>query len=224
MLESIQRFTAVLRDPQASRESKQEALRFLVHFVGDIHQPLHVGRRADRGGNSIPVTLFGQETNLHSVWDTGLVDSEKLSFSEFAAFIDHPTLQELQTWQAGRWQEQTMRLLVAQFVPLGADLSFLLRQPSLDAETELTDRWNRLDEPIKDFVRHAQRRGALRAAAPPIISTAATRRDRTGSASGCACWPDSAASTCSRSSRRRRIRARDGRGSRGRRCPSPGRP
>ena len=58
-----------------------------------------MGRRDDRGGNSIKVTLFGQETNLHSVWDAGLIDSEKLSFSEFAAFIDHPTLQELQTWQ-----------------------------------------------------------------------------------------------------------------------------
>ena len=100
VLEAIQRFTAVLRDPQATRESKQEALRFLVHFVGDIHQPLHVGRRADFGGNSIKVTLIGQETNLHSVWDSGMIDNEKLSFSEFAAFIDHPTLQELQTWQS----------------------------------------------------------------------------------------------------------------------------
>lgn len=99
VLEAIQRFTAVLRDPQATLASKQEALKFLVHFVGDVHQPLHVGRRDDRGGNSIKVTLFGQDTNLHSVWDAGLIDSEKLSFSEFATFIDHPTLQELQTWQ-----------------------------------------------------------------------------------------------------------------------------
>jgi hypothetical protein len=99
VLEAIQRFTAVLRDPQATRESKQEALRFLVHFVGDIHQPLHVGRRADHGGNSIKVTWFKEETNLHSVWDSGMIDNEKLSFSELAAFIDHPTLQELQTWQ-----------------------------------------------------------------------------------------------------------------------------
>jgi hypothetical protein len=99
VLEAIQRFTAVLRDPQASQSSKQEALKFLVHFVGDLHQPLHVGRRADRGGNSIKVSLFGQDTNLHSVWDVGLLESEKLSFSEFAGFLDHPTLLEIQTWQ-----------------------------------------------------------------------------------------------------------------------------
>lgn len=100
VLEAIERFSAVLRDPQATRQAKQEALRFLVHFVGDVHQPLHVGRRADRGGNLVQVTLFGAETNLHSVWDSGLVESEKLSYSEFVAFIDHPTLMELQTWQS----------------------------------------------------------------------------------------------------------------------------
>jgi hypothetical protein len=100
IVEAIDRFSNVLRDPQATQEAKQEALKFLVHFVGDIHQPLHVGRRADQGGNKVPVTLFKEPTNLHSVWDTGLIESEKLSFSELAAFIDHPTLQELQSWQS----------------------------------------------------------------------------------------------------------------------------
>ena len=100
VLEAIERFSAVLRDPQATRQAKQEALRFVVHFVGDIHQPLHVGRRADRGGNQVAVTLFKVPTNLHSVWDTGLIDNEKLSFSELAAFIDHPTVLELQAWQS----------------------------------------------------------------------------------------------------------------------------
>jgi hypothetical protein len=113
VLEAIQRFTAVLRDPQASRPAKQEALRFLVHFVGDIHQPLHVGRRADRGGNSIKVMWFKEETNLHSVWDSGMIDNERLSFSELAAFIDHPTLQELQGWQSSppaEWANESKAL------------------------------------------------------------------------------------------------------------------
>ncbi|MFL6192572.1 MAG: S1/P1 nuclease [Thermoanaerobaculia bacterium] len=100
VVEAIQRFAAVLRDPQASQQDKQQALRFLVHFVGDIHQPLHVGRRADRGGNEIKVNFFREDTNLHSVWDSGLIENEKLSFSEFAAFIDHPTLAELTSWQS----------------------------------------------------------------------------------------------------------------------------
>jgi hypothetical protein len=105
VLEAMQRFEAVLRDPQASRQEKQEALKFLVHFVGDVHQPLHVGRRADRGGNSIEVTWFGEETNLHAVWDTQLVENEQLSFSELAAFIDHPTLAEIQTWQGSAFAD-----------------------------------------------------------------------------------------------------------------------
>jgi hypothetical protein len=100
VLEAIGRFSAVLRSAQATRQAKQEALRFVVHFVGDVHQPLHVGRRADRGGNDVKVTLFGEETNLHSVWDSGLIESEKLSFSELAAFIDRPTQGELRTWQS----------------------------------------------------------------------------------------------------------------------------
>jgi hypothetical protein len=100
VLEAIGRFSAVLRNPRATRPAKHEALKFLVHFVGDVHQPLHVGRRADRGGNDVEVTLFGDKTNLHSVWDSGLIESEKLSFSELAAFIDHPTREELRTWQS----------------------------------------------------------------------------------------------------------------------------
>lgn len=99
VVEALQRFEAVLRDPQATRQAKREALKFIVHFVADIHQPLHVGRRDDRGGNQIEVTWFGETSNLHSVWDSHLIENEKLSFSEFAGFIDHPTLEELKAWQ-----------------------------------------------------------------------------------------------------------------------------
>jgi len=101
VIEAIGRFTAVLRDPAASREQKAEAVRFLVHFVGDIHQPLHVGRRADLGGNRVEVTWFGAPSNLHSVWDNGMIESEKLSFSELADFLDHPSAGEVIAWQAG---------------------------------------------------------------------------------------------------------------------------
>ncbi|HEX7182997.1 MAG TPA: S1/P1 nuclease [Thermoanaerobaculia bacterium] len=99
VLEAMQRFEAVLRDPQAAPQAKREALKFLVHFVGDVHQPLHVGRRADFGGNRVNVIWFGEETNLHSVWDSGLIENEKLSFSELVEFIDHPTWEEIKTWQ-----------------------------------------------------------------------------------------------------------------------------
>lgn len=105
VLEAMQRFEAVLRDPQADPQAKREALKFLVHFVGDVHQPLHVGRRADRGGNSVEVMFFAEKTNLHSVWDSGLIENEKLSFSEFVSFIDHPTLEEIKTWQGSTYTD-----------------------------------------------------------------------------------------------------------------------
>jgi hypothetical protein len=88
---ALQRYSAVLRDPNASREDKQLALRFVVHLVGDLHQPLHAGRPGDRGGNDVKVTWFGRPTNLHSVWDSALVDEEQLSFTEWAERLNRHT-------------------------------------------------------------------------------------------------------------------------------------
>jgi hypothetical protein len=101
VIEAIGRFLKTLQDPRAEREKKVVALRYLVHLVGDIHQPLHVGRNGDVGGNSIKVTWFDAETNLHSVWDEKIIEAEKLSFSELAELIDHPTDTEVRTWQSG---------------------------------------------------------------------------------------------------------------------------
>ncbi|WP_126173606.1 S1/P1 nuclease [Altericroceibacterium xinjiangense] len=81
---ALDRFRAILRDPASSLEQKQLALRFIVHIVADLHQPLHTGNGTDRGGNDVKVAWFGQPTNLHTVWDSKLVDEEQLAFSEMA--------------------------------------------------------------------------------------------------------------------------------------------
>jgi hypothetical protein len=62
-----------LEDSRRGFADKEVALKFLVHFIGDLHQPLHSGRPEDKGGNKIPVTWFNTPTNLHSVWDTGMI-------------------------------------------------------------------------------------------------------------------------------------------------------
>lgn len=90
-LEALQRFSATLRDPNASLADKQLALRFVVHLVGDLHQPLHVGKCCDKGGNDIKVKWFGKDLNLHSVWDSALVDDEQLSFTELTAKLQRHT-------------------------------------------------------------------------------------------------------------------------------------
>jgi len=85
---ALDRFSATLRDRKASREDKRMALRFIIHIVGDLAQPLHNGNGTDRGGNDLKVTWFGKPTNLHSVWDSLLVDDEQLSYSEMATWLN----------------------------------------------------------------------------------------------------------------------------------------
>ena len=98
-LEALGRFRATLQDPAASLADKQLALRFVVHLVGDLHQPLHVGKCCDRGGNDVKVTWFGKPTNLHAVWDSAIVDDEQLSFTELAAKLErHTSNQQVIDW------------------------------------------------------------------------------------------------------------------------------
>ncbi len=87
-LEALAKFSKTLRDPNASLADRQMALRFIVHLVGDLHQPLHNGKCCDRGGNDVKVNWFGKPTNLHAVWDSQLVDEEQLSFTELAAKLE----------------------------------------------------------------------------------------------------------------------------------------
>ena len=61
-------------------------VQMVLHKI--LHQPLHVGRSEDRGGNNIDVTFFNEEVNLHWLWDSKLIDSQQLSFREFADFIN----------------------------------------------------------------------------------------------------------------------------------------
>ena len=94
---------AELKNRQLALEKKQMYLRLLIHIVGDIHQPLHVGRLEDLGGNRIRVLWFGDSTNLHSVWDEKLIASQNLSYTEYVKAINHSTKS-----QRMQWQEQTM--------------------------------------------------------------------------------------------------------------------
>jgi hypothetical protein len=91
---ALRQFRATLLDPKASKKDKQLALRFIVHLVADLHQPLHAGSGQDKGGNAVKVTFAGKPTNLHSVWDSELVDEEQLSFTEFAERLGRRTTPE----------------------------------------------------------------------------------------------------------------------------------
>lgn len=77
-----------LKNKNITQEKKLENLYFLIHLIGDAHQPLHVGREEDLGGNKIQVEWFRDTTNLHSLWDTKLVDFQNYSYTEYAQVLD----------------------------------------------------------------------------------------------------------------------------------------
>lgn len=84
LVSGIEKCKAVILDENASKEDKAFYLKLLVHFIGDLHQPMHVGQKEDKGGNTIQVQWFGSGTNLHSVWDSKMIDHYGMSFTELA--------------------------------------------------------------------------------------------------------------------------------------------
>lgn len=84
---AVTEMVRLLKSPSASIIDKQYALMFLVHFLGDIHQPLHVGRPDDHGGNSIKVVFEGRKTNLHALWDSGMIGSQGMDYREYADYL-----------------------------------------------------------------------------------------------------------------------------------------
>jgi len=88
-----------LRKKNLPTKDKLFYLRFLIHIVGDIHQPLHVGRPEDRGGNQIKVLWFNVPYNLHQVWDQQLINFQQLSYTEYTTAIDHTTKAQRIAWQ-----------------------------------------------------------------------------------------------------------------------------
>ncbi len=79
---------AALRDPPTPHAAKLDALRFLIHFVGDLHQPLHSADRHDKGGNNLVVILGKKRTNLHHVWDEELVEAMGPDVNQVAGGIE----------------------------------------------------------------------------------------------------------------------------------------
>ena len=127
----ISDFTKVLTDEQASREDRAEALKFVVHFVGDIHQPLHAVAEA-RGGNEIHVRFLGgsecgrHECNLHGVWDSSLIQHAGMSRDEYVQHEEELIKAEkLETTPASnpeQWANESAKMAQAAWMSDGTDL------------------------------------------------------------------------------------------------------
>ncbi|WP_163932503.1 S1/P1 nuclease [Paraferrimonas sp. SM1919] len=102
LLTALKSYENQLKDPRLTPQQKWQALAFFTHFLGDLHQPLHVGHSHDLGGNKVKVKWFNEETNLHRIWDSNLIEHKQLSYTEYSAFLP-VTKNELETWQKGNY-------------------------------------------------------------------------------------------------------------------------
>lgn len=105
VIESIERIVAALKSKKLSPKEEVEHIKILIHLIGDIHQPLHVGGGNDRGGNDVKIMWFRVDSNLHRVWDSDMIDDSKLSYTELAQSLDKPSTSQLQSWQKATVRE-----------------------------------------------------------------------------------------------------------------------
>jgi len=105
VLAKIAEFRKTWRDPKASPVDRREALLFLIHFVGDMHQPLHCADNHDRGGNDTRVEFEGDRMNLHRLWDSALLDHMPAEDSLFDAWSNAITPDERAEWSRGRVED-----------------------------------------------------------------------------------------------------------------------
>lgn len=121
---------AVLQGPQSSPAQKALAMKILIHCMGDLHQPMHLGHASDRGGNQVQVRYFDRGTNLHSVWDGSLVNgAHSWTYTEWADQLDRLTAEQEQAQTRGNlddWARQTHGIAtrVYDYFPSGSKISY----------------------------------------------------------------------------------------------------
>jgi len=104
---------SVIKDNNASDDDKAFYLKLLIHFIGDLHQPMHVALEEDKGGNDFKVQWFYQDTNLHTVWDRKMIDDYGMSYSELTRNVDYLTKNQIKELQKGTvidWVNETHKL------------------------------------------------------------------------------------------------------------------
>lgn len=108
---ALRREIDILRNPKSDKEDKALALKMIVHFVGDMHQPMHMGHQSDLGGNKVEIKYFDSPVNLHSLWDSRLPEAaHKWSYTEWQQQLDRLSEQEEADVVAGNidtWAKQS---------------------------------------------------------------------------------------------------------------------
>lgn len=111
----ILRCKEILEDETRSEADHVFYLKMLIHLVGDLHQPLHAGRAADRGGNDIQIQWFGRGSNLHRLWDTNMINDYGMSYTELSKKVDKLNRRERKALAQGdvyTWVEESQEIAI----------------------------------------------------------------------------------------------------------------
>lgn len=110
LITGIEKCIEIAGDKNSSEGDKVFYLKLLVHLVGDLHQPMHVGRLEDKGGNDIQVQWFNRGSNLHKVWDLNMIEDYGMSYTELAGSLPRLTKAQKKSIQEGTiydWVEES---------------------------------------------------------------------------------------------------------------------
>ncbi|GGF21311.1 S1/P1 nuclease [Hymenobacter cavernae] len=127
---ALQQNIQIVKDHTKSKDERVVALKFVIHIVGDVHQPMHISRAEDQGGNKIPVKYQGKDSNLHSLWDSGLVEYQGFTYSEMAQAYDHISANQIQQWQAAdpvQWLFESYQISQQLYAEAGKSTDFDFR-------------------------------------------------------------------------------------------------
>lgn len=126
-----------LKSKTTPRAEKQFYLKLLVHFIGDLHQPMHLAKKEDKGGNKIKIKWFGKSSNLHRLWDSDMINSSQFSYTELAQnlpLITPKALEQMKSSSLSFWISETHELTkkVYQELPKKPNLGYKYQYDNFD--------------------------------------------------------------------------------------------
>jgi S1/P1 Nuclease len=137
-------FATVLANPNATARDRLEALKFVTHFVGDVHQPLHAEDNHDHGGNMIHVVNYPHYASLHRLWDTDMIEADDPDADHLARRLDASiTPAEVQEWGSSGpvlWANESHALAVGAYALLGT--------PVAEAEITVPESYVAAERPV----------------------------------------------------------------------------
>ncbi|MGB5482061.1 MAG: S1/P1 nuclease [Eudoraea sp.] len=114
LVTGIQKCIEILKSQNSTEADRIFYLKMLIHLIGDLHQPMHVGRAEDKGGNDIQLQWFGKGSNLHRVWDSNMINDYGMSYTELSKklpVLDKEQIREIKKGTVLEWVKESQELV-----------------------------------------------------------------------------------------------------------------